>query len=49
MTTAEAASLIHYHSPDTRSATIRWLLEELGAPHQQHVVDFSRNEQRTPA
>lgn len=49
MTTAGPAGLIHYHAPNTRSATIRWLIEELGAPHQQHVVDFARNEQRTPA
>lgn len=49
MSTAATPTLVHYHAPNTRSSTIRWLLEELGAPHEQHVVDFERNEQREPA
>jgi len=31
-----------YHCPQTRSASIVWLLEELEAPYQTKVVDFRR-------
>jgi glutathione S-transferase len=31
-----------YHSPQTRSASIVWLLEELEAPYQTRLVDFRR-------
>ena len=31
-----------YHSPQTRSASILWLLEELEVPYQTKVVDFRR-------
>ena len=31
-----------YHSPQTRSASIVWLLEELEVPYQTKVVDFRR-------
>jgi glutathione S-transferase len=31
-----------YHSPQTRSASIVWLLEELEIPYQTKVVDFRR-------
>jgi glutathione S-transferase len=31
-----------YHSPQTRSGSIVWLLEELQAPYQTKVVDFRR-------
>ena len=29
-----------YHSPQTRSASIVWLLEELEVPYQTKLVDF---------
>jgi glutathione S-transferase len=29
-----------YHSPRTRSASIEWLLEELGIPYTTHIVDW---------
>jgi glutathione S-transferase len=29
-----------YHSPNTRSASIVWLLEELDVPYQTKIVDF---------
>lgn len=31
-----------YHSPQTRSSSIVWLLEELEVPYQTKVVDFRR-------
>ena len=31
-----------YHSPQTRSASIVWLLEELEVPYETKVVDFRR-------
>jgi glutathione S-transferase len=31
-----------YHSPQTRSGSIVWLLEELGVPYQTHNVEFRR-------
>ena len=31
-----------FHSPNTRSASIVWLLEELGVPYETHIVDFRR-------
>ena len=31
-----------YHSPMTRSASIVWLLEELGVPYATRIVDFRR-------
>jgi glutathione S-transferase len=31
-----------YHSPQTRSASILWLLEELEVPYQTKLVDFRR-------
>jgi glutathione S-transferase len=29
-----------YHTPNTRSGSIRWLLEELGAPYEVELVDI---------
>ncbi len=31
-----------YHSPQTRSGSIVWLLEELDVPYQTKIVDFRR-------
>jgi len=31
-----------YHSPQTRSASIVWLLEELEVPYETKLVDFRR-------
>jgi glutathione S-transferase len=31
-----------YHSPNTRSGSIVWLLDELGVPYEVKVVDFRR-------
>ncbi len=42
--------LVHYHAPQTRSFTIRWLFEELGSPpHEVKVLDLKKGEHKTPA
>jgi glutathione S-transferase len=42
--------LVHYHAPQSRSFTIRWLFEELGdPPHETKVLNFKKGEHKTPA
>lgn len=41
-------SLDFYHAPNSRSATTRILLEELGVPFTLHALKFAENEQRKP-
>lgn len=41
--------LIFFHSPNTRSAGVAILLEELGAPHELHVLNMKAGEQREAA
>ena len=41
--------LTFFHSPNTRSTGVAILLEELGAPHQTHIINMAANEQRQPA
>jgi len=40
--------LVFFHSPNTRSAGVRILLEELGAPYELHVLNMKLGEQRKP-
>lgn len=44
-----SGTLIHYHAPQTRSATIRWLIEELSAPHELKVLNMKKGEHKQPA
>jgi glutathione S-transferase len=42
--------LVHYHAPNTRSASIRWLFEELGnPPHEMKVLNLSKGDHKKPA
>ncbi len=42
--------LVHYHAPQTRSFTIRWLFEELGSPpHELKILDMKKGEHKAPA
>ncbi len=41
--------LTFFHAPQSRSAGVRILLEELGAPYRLHVLDLKAGEQRQPA
>ena len=47
MTTPERLTL--HHSPNTRSTGALILLEELGAPHELHLLNMKAGEQREPA
>ncbi|HQR02696.1 MAG: glutathione S-transferase family protein [Proteobacteria bacterium] len=41
-------SLIFFHAPQTRSSGTRFLLEELGAPHEMRVLNLKAGETRRP-
>jgi glutathione S-transferase len=41
-------NLTLFHAPNSRSGAARVLLEELGAPHDLHVLNLKKNEQRAP-
>jgi glutathione S-transferase len=42
--------LVHYHAPNSRSASIRWLFEELGnPPHEMKPLNLSKGDHKTPA
>jgi len=43
------AKLTLYHAPRTRSSSVRILLEELGAPHELHVLNLKAGDHREPA
>jgi glutathione S-transferase len=47
MTTDRKVTL--FHSPQTRSSGILLLLEELGAPHDLHILNMRAGEHRQPA
>lgn len=38
----------HYCNPRSRAVTTMWMLEELGVPHDEVVLDFAAGEQRSP-
>ena len=42
------SDLVFFHNPHSRAGMTRALLEELGAKYEQCVLDFRRNEQRSP-
>ena len=46
---AQANELTFFHSPNTRSAGARILLEELDADYTLHVLNMKKGEQREPA
>ena len=41
-------SIILYGSPSTASLVVHWLLIELGVEHELRMLDFDRNEQKSP-
>jgi glutathione S-transferase len=47
MTVADKITL--FHAPQTRSSGTLTLLDELGAPHELHVLNMKAGEQREPA
>ncbi|MFD2181227.1 glutathione S-transferase family protein [Rhodoplanes azumiensis] len=42
-------ALILYHIAPSRSSIVRWMLEEIGAPYELHVLSMSKGENRAPA
>lgn len=44
-----STELTFFHAPQSRSAGVRILLEELGAPYRLHLLDLKAGEQRQPA
>jgi glutathione S-transferase len=42
-------NLTLYHSPNSRSALVLWLLEEIGEPYDLHVLNIKTGENRMPA
>jgi glutathione S-transferase len=43
---SDSLKLVFFHSPNTRSAGVRVLLEELGAPYELRVLNMKAGEQR---
>ena len=41
-------SVVLYGSPSTASLVVHWLLIELGVDHELRMLDFDRNEQKSP-
>jgi glutathione S-transferase len=38
-----------YHAPQSRSAIVRWMLEEIGEPYRLHPLGFKKGETRAAA
>lgn len=43
------STLVLYHHPFSRAATVIWMLEEIGRPYELRYVDLASGEQRQPA
>ena len=46
---SDPAKLTLYYAPNTRASAVATLLEELEAPHERHILNLQKNEQRRPA
>ncbi len=38
-----------YHNPMSRGRIVHWMLEEIGAPYEIKILDFTKREHKTPA
>lgn len=47
MTSTPERKLIHFHAPQSRSVSIRWLIEELEAPHELQVLNLKKGEHKS--
>lgn len=43
-----AEKIIFYHNPQSRGRIVHWMLEEANAPYDIKVVDFQKNEHKSP-
>ena len=41
-------SIVLYHHPFSRAATVIWMLEEIGVPYELHHVDIMKGGQKSP-
>ncbi len=41
-------SVVLYHHPYSRAATVVWMLEEVGIEYELRFVDFAKNEHKSP-
>jgi glutathione S-transferase len=42
------ADLVLYHAAPSRSATVRWMLEEVGEPYDIHLLSLAAGDQQKP-
>jgi len=49
MGSAMATKPLLYHSPQSRSTSVRWMLEEIGEPYDLHVLNLTKGEHKAPA
>ena len=42
-------TITFYHNPQSRGRIVHWMLEEANAPYEIKVVDFQKNEHKSPA
>ncbi len=42
------AEIIFYHRVPSRAQAVRWMLEELGEPYDLRVLDFEKDEHKSP-
>lgn len=43
-----ADKIVFYHNPQSRGRIVHWMLEEANAPYEIKVVDFQKNEHKSP-
>lgn len=48
MASTSERKLIHFHAPQSPSASVRWLIEELEAPHELRVLNLKKGEHKMP-
>lgn len=41
-------TIIFYHNPQSRAATVRWMLEELGAPFTMEALNLQKGDHKKP-
>ena len=42
------ADLVFYTNPQSRGQTVRWMLEEVGAPYEDHILDYGTTMKAEP-